>query len=251
MAVTAVILPFETVISTSTGPYMVSTTAPSTVFVPLDLAALPVEPLVLPEAPELPLEPVVPDAPVVPPLEPALPRGEALPATEESGALKPSRSSPASASEATPSPARVGESIDRRGLRVIGDSQVREPLGVDPRRRDAQLLEGRSDPLDHRDGTADVAIAPGDVRDQRVERPGVERVVRELRRSPAPDEVVDDGAAGPGQDVKLLAEDDVLLGARAVDQRQVAGLRRERLEERPEGCDADAAGDERDLAPRA
>src|SRR5690242_12885924 len=121
----------------------------------------------------------------------------------------------ARASDATPRPRRAGclgpVPVGRVTWPTIR-SQVREALDMDPSARQAQPDEGGLDPVDHVDRPADVDVTGSQVRDQLAERPGGQRVVGHLARAAPADEVVDRRPTLRGEELQLLAEDDVLLG---------------------------------------
>ncbi len=61
-----------------------------------------------------------------------------------------------------------------------------------------------------------------------------------------PDQRVELHARAFGERLELVAEGELARRRHPVEQRDIAGRRRQRLQQRTQRCDADAAGDERD-----
>ena len=108
------------------------------------------------------------------------------------------------------------------------------------------------DRVHHPGGSAQVDVVARDVRDEPADRLSPERVavgMAVVAAAPVTDDVQDTGAPVPGELLELVPEHEVQRVARAVDEREVAGVRGQRLEERAERRDPDPAGDERHLRP--
>src|SRR5581483_9054985 len=151
-----------------------------------------------------------------------------------------SRANPAAVATRTGTARRIG----------CPRSSVLEPLEVDLRARHAQPMETTAHRVDEAGRPAHEAVALTDVRHERAEGRDAETVRVVVADRLAGQRVQRDAAFDP-EVRQLVAEDEVPRGRDPVEQGQVAGRGRHRLEQGAQRCDADATRDEHRAAPRA